>query len=183
MKEFPTGLLKVIRFIDPISEWCGKLFAWLAVPLVAGVTYEVVARYILGAATIWSWDVNKQILAAMGALGGGYALLYGSHVSVDIFSRALSPRRIANLNLLTDILTVFSLAVLTWYLISIAWDSVAMLEKDVSTFQPPLYPLRVAIAAGSVLLLLQAFCNLLKNLTASLGWVREPESRKSGGSR
>ena len=36
---------RAVGAIDRFAEWCGVAVAWLMVPLVAAVTYEVVARY------------------------------------------------------------------------------------------------------------------------------------------
>ena len=178
-----NALERFYRVVDTINEWTGRIMLWFCYPMAFTVGYEVVARYILQSPTLWSWDINKQILAAMGALGGGYALLYGSHVAVDLFSRSLSKRRMAVLNLTTDALTIFSLAILTWYFMTNALFSVRILERDITTFQPPIYPLRVVVAVGTLLLLLQALCNLLKNLTLSLGWEQRQARARSGGAQ
>lgn len=37
------------KSIDRFSEWTGVAVAWLMVPLIVAVVYEVVARYAFGA--------------------------------------------------------------------------------------------------------------------------------------
>lgn len=167
-----TGLEKFYSLVGRVNERVGTLTYWLVYPMAILVSFEVVMRYIFNMPTIWSWDVNVQLLATLGALGGGYALLHGSHVVVDVFSRQL-PKRAQNIvGSITDLLTVVSLALITWFLIVAAIDSVAHLERSVTVFREPIYPLRVVVAIGSLLLLLQAACNLLRNVTASLGLAR-----------
>ena len=41
-----------------IGEWSGKLFAVFVIPMVFGLAYEVFARYLFNAPTIWSYDVT-----------------------------------------------------------------------------------------------------------------------------
>ena len=40
---------QLLKIIDRISEWSGKLFAYLLWPGVAVLVYEVVARYVFNA--------------------------------------------------------------------------------------------------------------------------------------
>ena len=38
--------------IDRISDWTGRLFAWLVIPLTVLICYEVFTRYVIGHPTI-----------------------------------------------------------------------------------------------------------------------------------
>jgi C4-dicarboxylate transporter DctQ subunit len=164
-----SGLEKFYRWVGRFNETVGSLTSWLVYPMAVLVAFEVVMRYVFNRPTIWSWDVNVQLLAAMGSLGGGYTLLHGSHVAVDVVAKKLPLRGQFVLNSITDLLSVACLALITWFLAVNAADSVAHLERSVTVFREPIYPLRVVVAIGSLLFLLQAICNLLKNVTVSLG--------------
>ena len=52
------GLLKTVRMIDRFTDVTGTWIAWLNVPLVAVVAYEVIARYAFHAPTSWSFDLT-----------------------------------------------------------------------------------------------------------------------------
>jgi TRAP-type mannitol/chloroaromatic compound transport system permease small subunit len=41
----PPTLLRLARAIDRLSLWSGRIVAWLIVPMVLSLVYEVVARY------------------------------------------------------------------------------------------------------------------------------------------
>jgi TRAP-type mannitol/chloroaromatic compound transport system permease small subunit len=43
--------MTVVRTIDTLSEWSGRVFCWMIVPLIAGTTYEVIVRYLFNAPT------------------------------------------------------------------------------------------------------------------------------------
>lgn len=169
-----SGFEKVYRWVDRVNETVGSLTSWLVYPMALLVAFEVVMRYVFSKPTIWSWDINVQLLAAMGSLGGGYTLLHGGHVAVDVFAKKLPLRGQFVLNSITDVLSVACLALITWFLAVSAVDSVAHLERSVTVFREPIYPLRVVVAIGSALFLLQAICNLLKNVTVSLGKTPPP---------
>jgi TRAP-type mannitol/chloroaromatic compound transport system permease small subunit len=164
-----SGLEKFYWWVGRVNETVGTLTSWLIYPMALLVAFEVVMRYVFNNPTIWSWNVNVQLLAAMGSLGGGYTLLHGGHVAVDVFAKKLPLRGQFVLNSITDVLSVGCLALITWFLAVSAADAVAHLERSVTVFREPIYPLRVVVAIGSLLFLLQAICNLLKNVSISMG--------------
>jgi TRAP-type mannitol/chloroaromatic compound transport system permease small subunit len=61
-------------------------------PLVGGVTYEVIARYVFNAPTIWSFDLTYMLYGAMFMLGAAYALHKGAHIRTDFLLGQFSPR-------------------------------------------------------------------------------------------
>ena len=49
-------MLRLARAIDRFTERSALLFAWLLVPLLVVVAWEVVARYGFGARTRWAYE-------------------------------------------------------------------------------------------------------------------------------
>ena len=90
-----------VRLVDGISEWAGKLASLLLIPLVLITCFEVFMRYIVSMPTIWAWDLNIQIFAAIVMLGGAEALRKGAHIVVDVVVDKAKPRTRALLDLIT----------------------------------------------------------------------------------
>jgi TRAP-type mannitol/chloroaromatic compound transport system permease small subunit len=61
--------LKYARLIDNISEWAGRLVSYLVYPLIGGVMYEVMVRYIFNAPTQWAYDVTYMLYGTIFMLG------------------------------------------------------------------------------------------------------------------
>ena len=80
----PTPLRRIVQAIDTFTEWTGRLFAWLIVPLVLALVYEFLARYFIKAPTIWAYDVSYMLYGTFFMLGAAYALLKGSHIRTDL---------------------------------------------------------------------------------------------------
>ena len=59
--------------------------AWLNVPLVLAVSYEVIARYFFHTPTIWVFDVTYMLYGTIFMLGAAYALHKGAHIRTDFF--------------------------------------------------------------------------------------------------
>ena len=60
MRLAEARIRAVVRVADRFAERCGLVFCWLIVPLVCAMVYEVIARYVFNAATIWSYDDWKD---------------------------------------------------------------------------------------------------------------------------
>lgn len=161
--------------IGKINLFLGKVLQWTILPISAIVMFEVIARYVFNRPTIWAWDVNVQLLAIMATLGGGYVLLNDDHVRVDILVAKFSRRKRAILDSFTGILTIVALGILTWHLSDVAITSVKYLEVHWSYWAPPVYPLRILMAFGSLMLLLQAIAVFLQNISKSLDWEQATE--------
>jgi TRAP-type mannitol/chloroaromatic compound transport system permease small subunit len=166
---------KYCTIIGKINLFLGKVLQWTIIPISAIVMIEVIARYVFDRPTVWAWDVNVQLLAFMGTLGGGYVLLNDDHVRVDILVANLSKRKRAILDSFTGMLIIVALGILTWHLIDVAITSVKYLEVHWSYFAPPVYPLRILMAFGSLMLLLQAIAVFLQNIFKGLGFEQALE--------
>src|SRR5919108_5196905 len=93
MAEPSQGLLKAVNAIDRFTDRIGSAIAWLNVPLVLIVTYEVVMRYVFDAPTIWVFDVTYMLYGTIFMLGAAYALHKGAHIRTDFFWEHFSIRR------------------------------------------------------------------------------------------
>jgi len=133
------------------------------------VTIEVVSRYAFNRPTIWAWDINVQLVAAVALFGGAYALLQGAHVKVDVISLRLSPRKRAVLDMITSSLFFICIGVLVWK----GWEQgiLAVKQGEVmpGIFHPPLYPLKMALPVAAFLLFLQGVAKFMRDLAIARG--------------
>lgn len=153
------------RIVDTINEWAGKAVGMLFIPLILIMTLEVVLRYFFNMPTIWVWDVSIQLMAAIATLGAGYTLLKKGHVIVDVLVDHFGPRTRARINLLTYLVFFISFCSLLYISAIKAKTSVITKELYTSIWQPPLYPLRVAVVIGLLLLLLQGIANYIRDIS------------------
>jgi TRAP-type mannitol/chloroaromatic compound transport system permease small subunit len=81
-----------LLFIDRLSEWVGKAFAWCILVLAFATTYEVFVRYVLRAPTAWAFDVSYIMYGTLFMMAGAYALSRNAHVRGDFVYRLWPPR-------------------------------------------------------------------------------------------
>ena len=78
-------MIQLVRAIDKFTDTTGMWIAWLNIPLVLAVAYEVIARYFFHAPTIWSFDVTYMLYGTIFMLGAAFALHKGAHIRTDFF--------------------------------------------------------------------------------------------------
>ena len=162
-------MARIARFIETITEWAARLAAF-AIPLMAGVMlYEVVARYVFGRPTTWAMMISGFILAFITFLGGAYTLWKRAHVSVDIFYGRFNPRLRATIDLVT--FWIFLAFCLT--LIVTGWDFfwVSLMMREAggeAIFHPPIYPVKLLVPLGGLLLLLVGLADFVRNLVKAI---------------
>jgi TRAP-type mannitol/chloroaromatic compound transport system permease small subunit len=169
MTRPPRGLLGTIRAIDVFSAWTGKAVAWLILPLVAGLTYEGIARYAFDAPTLWAFDLSYMLYAAIFMLGAHYALLKGAHIRTDILWDRFTPRTKGLIDSVAYLFFFFPGMVLLFYAsVDEAWHSWQIGELSEQTaWRPILWPFKAIVPVTALLLLVQGVSELLKSLYAA----------------
>ena len=164
------ALARAVRIVDRFAEVCGVAVAWLMVPLVAAVVYEVVARYAFDSPTIWSFDVTYMLYGAMFMLGAAYALRIGAHIRTDFFWERWSLRTRGIIDSIAYIAFFFpGIALFFWVGWEEAWYAYGISEVSEQTaWRPLLWPLKACIPVAAALLLLQGLSELTKSLYAAL---------------
>ena len=155
---------RLLKIIDSLSEWSGKIFSYLLWPGVAVLVYEVVARYVFNAPTIWAHGMTQRIFAVYYFICGAYISLTRSHINMDIIYSRLTPRKRAILDLISFFFFFIFCGVLLWYGSRYAWGSLIRLEPCNTPFRAPLYPIKLMIPLGALLIILQELAQLWRNL-------------------
>jgi TRAP-type mannitol/chloroaromatic compound transport system permease small subunit len=163
-------LVAAVRAMDGVARWSGELFCWLIVPLVAAMTYEVIARYFFNAATIWSYDVSYMLYGSHFMLGAAYTLLRGGHIRTDVFYMNWRPRTKGIVDATLYLLFFFpGIALFLWMGLQEGLHSLDIKEvSDASPWRPAIWPLKLCIPLALALLFIQGISEFLKSLYAAL---------------
>ena len=165
---------RVLSKIDAISEWSGRTFMWMSLPLIAAITYDVTARYLFSAPTPWSYDVSYMLGGTLMVLGGAYTLLHHGHVRVDVLYNQLSTRGKLILDISLTIIFFFPLlSVLFYHATEAAIRSFATQEvSSIGVWEPIMWPFRFVFPVGIGLTLLQGISWFARNVQALAREVR-----------
>jgi TRAP-type mannitol/chloroaromatic compound transport system permease small subunit len=165
----PTDLdLKVgpvLRIIDHISEWEGKIFSFLVVVATLQICYELVLRYVFNAPTTWGLDMTLYLCSTTYIMAGAYAMRYDAHIRIDVFYTRWSPRTQAFCDLFfADVLFFIFCGLLVWH--SGAWFWEALTDKLTAgtIWDPPIWPMRLVILVGALFLLISGIGKFITHL-------------------
>ena len=157
----------IIRLIESLTTRTGFLISLTIIPLVLTATYEVFARYVFGAPTIWAYELGYMITGTHFLIGAAITLARDSHVRIDILYDRLSLKSRALGNL------AFYVALFLPFLVLLndaLWHyALASGERSGnSAWNPPIWPFRVLLSCGFTLLALQVIAECLKILLTLL---------------
>jgi len=157
-------MLRLLHFIELLSTWIGKAFAWLILVLTLGISYEVFVRYALRAPTTWAFDFSYINYGALFIMAGAYTLARGGHVRGDVIYRVWKPRTQASFDLVLYVL-FFLPAVLAFMYAGWPYAANSIRFREVSIFSPagvPIFPLKTLIPVAGGLLLLQGIGEIIR---------------------
>ena len=157
---------KVFKIIDNISEKAGNIARWFGFLLILVVVYDVVARYVFNAPTIWGYEVGIALGMSLYCFGYAYTEKIRGHVRVDVFYIHMQPRGRAIVDTVGGFLfflpTIGLVVFAAWNKMLWSWG---VMEKSVEGYwYPPWYPLRTLIFLGFALLLIQGSANLYRSV-------------------
>jgi TRAP-type mannitol/chloroaromatic compound transport system permease small subunit len=157
-------MTRILHFIDSLSAWSGKAFAWCIVILTFSTCYEVFMRYVLNAPTVWAFDMSVQMYGALFMMSGAYALSQDAHVRGDVVYRLLKIRTQAKIDLTLYILFLMPGAfALIYYGYGFASDS--WFYKEVSWSSPSriqIYFFKTLIPISGTLVMLQGIAEAVR---------------------
>ncbi len=154
----------VTRALDWISNQTGTFVALWAIIPVCFYTYEVVSRQIFDMPTIWVHEASYLLFGMQYLVAGGYALLHGAHVRVDVLYVKLPARGRVGMDIFTSVFFfIFALTLLGtgWQFFN---DSYQMREVTMETWQIQHWPVKGAMVLGSALLILAGISKLIKDI-------------------
>lgn len=148
--------------IDRLSGLLAQLAAWLyfAVGLMLG--WEVAARYLFNAPTIWAEELSRLLLVWGTFVGAAFLVHRRAHIRITILTDRLpTPARTALELASLAAIAAFALAV-AYYGFDLANDSFTRGRTAGSMLDLPLAWSQAAVPAGALLLALQALIEAVR---------------------
>lgn len=163
------ALHAAMRGITRFNDWLGRWVSLLLLLIFALLIAEVLFRYFAGSPKVWTSELTQLLFGIYVVLSGGYIMAHGGHVNVDILYSRLSPRRRAAIDTFTSLLFLVFVGALLYFGSALAWESLSFWEHSQSAWNPPIWPVKLAIPIGAVLLLLQGLVKLMRDAMAAFG--------------
>ena len=141
----------------------GVFAAMLLVPLVLATCWEVFARYMMGAPTIWAYEIGYFLTGSHFLLGMAFTLRSDEHIRIDIFSGHFSQRTRAVIDLLGYTVLLPLMIWISYALwLHLAQGYTRSERSGQSAMNLPVWPFRVVFLVAFTLLTLQILVEVIK---------------------
>tara|TARA_B100000214_G_C23947466_1_gene618680 strand:+ start:353 stop:964 length:612 start_codon:yes stop_codon:yes gene_type:complete len=167
--DMPSWMAKTIVNIDKFSKIIGNVVCWITIPLMLGMVYEVLARKLFLAPTIWAYDMSRFFYGALFMLGAGYALSKGVHIRADFLYRNFKTKTQGTIDFWLYLLFYFpGLTVFLYMTTGFVQESIMRNERGMdTTWMPFMWPIKSCLWFGIVFLLIQGVSEILKSYYAA----------------
>lgn len=156
----------IIRIIEGINEWVGRIAVWAVCIITGLVVYEVITRRLFGSPHVWTYEIITLFFGFHFMILAGYTLLYRAHVSIDILYNRLPSKHQAILDIITYLFFFFPFLIILFKIgLENAAASWATKETTLTARIPIVMPsLKTITPVTAFLLLIQGFVIFYRKL-------------------
>ena len=172
------ALLSLSRLVDAMNERVGRSAMWLLLAAVLISTANAIVRKAFNYSSNGFLEIQWYLFAGAFLLGASYTLLHNEHVRIDVVAGKFSKRTQTWIEVVG---TVFFLlpfcAMVIWT--STPWflNSFASGESSSNAGGLILWPAKLLIPVGFVLLSLQGLSELIKRIAFLQGLIPDPTEK------
>ena len=162
-------------FLEQVERITVRVNVFIALAMMLVVSYGVINRYVFNAPVLWVGELTEFMMVAMTYLVLGHIQRKGHHVRVTFFLGFLEKRLGKYIDILTNLCALGVFILVTWA----GWEFAlkayrAGFTSDAVGF--PLFPARLLVPAGSLLMCLRLWVDLIRSLRVLLG--SEPTTQR-----
>ena len=153
---------RIISRVDQCSESLGVLAAWLYFLIGLMIAYEVLARYLFNAPTIWAQELSQLLFLWATFLGISRALKRDQHIRISALESFMSESTVHWFRLLTLIFISLLCVLVVYYGSTIFWDSLVRGRSTGTMLNIPNWWSEAVIPAGFCILFLQSLVEIAR---------------------
>ena len=168
-------LLGLSSAIDRANTLIGKTMAWLIlVAVLVSATNAVVRKVFSVSSNSWL-ELQWYLFGAAFLLASAYTLKENEHIRIDIFYGTRSRRTQHWIDLFGHVFFLLPfVALMSWMLVPYAWQALKSGQISTNAGGLLIWPARALLAAGFVLLFLQALSEIVKKIAVMRGLMDDP---------
>lgn len=170
-----SALLALSRGVDAVTAFVGRQVSWLVLVAVLVSAGNATIRKMFDTSSNAWLELQWYLFGAVFLLAAAYTLQQNEHIRIDILSSTLSKRTRDWIDLFCHVFFLLPFVLLMVWL-SVPWALKAWEINEVSSNAGGLirWPAKLILVAGFVLLLFQAFSEIIKRYAVIRGLIPEP---------
>ena len=160
-----TGAMRgYILVVDTVNRRVGRTIMYGMFAIMAILLWSSLSKTFFNP-SLWTLEMAQFAMVGYYILGGPYAIQTDANVRMDLFYGSWSARRKAWFDVFAVFFLLFYLAVLLWGGIdSTIYSFKYGGERSPSAWRPYLWPIKVVMVTGIVLMIFQAVSEFFKDV-------------------
>ena len=158
-----------VNIVDTICEKVGRFVMYWVFFMMFLLILSFVTRNIINFPLMWIIEMAQFTITAYYLLGGGYSMLTDDHVRMDLFYGKLSNKGKAKMDIFTSFFLIFYLIILFIGSITSLIYTIETKQKLFTAWAPYVWPIKTLMLIRILLMLLQAFSTLFKDIAKMKG--------------
>ena len=160
-----TGAMRgYILVVDTVNRRVGRVIMYGMFAIMAILLWSSLSKTFFNP-SLWTLEMAQFAMVGYYILGGPYSIQTDANVRMDLFYGSWSTRRKAWFDVFTVSFLLFYLAVLLWGGIdSTIYSFKYGGERSPSAWRPYLWPIKVTMVTGIVLMIFQAVSEFFKDI-------------------
>jgi TRAP-type mannitol/chloroaromatic compound transport system permease small subunit len=142
---------------------------YLVFAMMGVLLFESISRTAFSLPHIWVVEMAQFTMAAYYLLGGGYSMILDGHVRMDLLYGRWSTKKQGMVDAFTDLFLLFYLGFLLFGGISSIEYALEYGQTNYTPWSPPLAPIKIIMAIGIALMLLQVVATFFKDVAKARG--------------
>lgn len=152
-----------IRVVDKINYRVGRFIMYGIFAMMAVLLWSSISKTFF-LPSLWTLEIAQFFMVGYYILGGAYSIQLGSNVRMDLFYANWSDRRKAAFDTVTVFMLLFYLGVLLYGGLESTIYSLEYGERSPTAWRPYIWPIKIVMCLGIVMMLLQAVSELFKDI-------------------
>lgn len=175
------SLLALSRAVDWVNEHVGRLVYWLVLVMVLISAGNAAVRYSVNMSSNAWLEIQWYLFSVVFLFGAGYTLLHNQHVRIDVLTAHLRPRTKAWIDILGTLFFLLPMAlVILWLSWPVFVDAYRSHEVSTNAGGLIVWPARLMVPVGFLLLVLQGVSELIKRIAFLRGLIPDPAEKDEG---
>ena len=166
----PNAIRTYVRYVDAVNRRVGRFAMYLIFAMAAILLWSSISKTFF-LPSMWTLEMAQFAMVAYYLLGGAYSMQLDNHVRMDLVYGTWSPRTRAWVDSFTIVFLLAYLVLLLYGGLSSTDYALEYGERSYSSWRPYMAPIKIVACVGILLMLLQAFAVLFRDIAKLRGEV------------
>ena len=164
----PNAIRTYVRYVDAVNRRVGRFAMYLIFAMAAILLWSSISKTFF-LPSMWTLEMAQFAMVAYYLLGGAYSMQLDNHVRMDLVYGTWSPRTRAWVDSFTIVFLLAYLVLLLYGGLSSTEYALEYGERSYSSWRPYMAPIKIVACVGILLMLLQAFAVLFRDIAKLRG--------------